>query len=61
MPDAFMGPISEMGDAVRRGVSPSVSADEAVKTLKVVDAIYASSETGGNPVAINTHAQRTVD
>jgi predicted dehydrogenase len=41
-----------MADAIRHGVSPTVSADEAVRTLKIVDAIYASSETGGEAVAI---------
>jgi predicted dehydrogenase len=52
MPDAFVGPISEIAAVIRHGVLPTVTADEAVRTLKVVDAIYASSEAGGRVLAI---------
>ena len=46
IPDAFAGPISELADAIlRRGVL-TVDGLNALRNLEIVEAVYASSESG---------------
>ena len=51
MPDAFAGPISEIGNAILDGVPPTVDGANALRNLEVVEAVYASSAAGcGIPI-----------
>jgi predicted dehydrogenase len=46
IPDAFLGPMGSVMDAVATGSAPRTSARDNVGTLRLVEAIYASMETG---------------
>jgi len=46
MPDAFAGPIAEMGDAILDGSLPTVDGENALRNLEMVEAVYASSIAG---------------
>jgi predicted dehydrogenase len=52
IPDAFAGPISEIAEAVVNKRPPTVSAIDAVKTMKLIEAIYESSANEGRLVAL---------
>jgi predicted dehydrogenase len=46
IPDAFLGPMGSVMEAVATGTPPRTSARDNVGTLRLVEAIYASMETG---------------
>jgi predicted dehydrogenase len=46
VPDAFLGPMASLLDHVGGGPVPVTSAHDNVRTLELVDAIYASQATG---------------
>lgn len=46
IPDAFVGPIGELVDAIRYGRKPTVSGQEHLKTLRLVEAVYDSATAG---------------
>ncbi len=46
IPDAFMGPISELVCAVQGGASPTTTGDNHLKTLALVDAVYKAAAEG---------------
>ncbi len=52
MPDAFAGPISEMGGAILDDALPTVDGANALRNLEIVEAVYASS-TAGRGIAID--------
>jgi len=45
-PDAFIGPMSSLMDAITHGIEPETSGEDVVGTLRVLEAIRTSSETG---------------
>jgi predicted dehydrogenase len=45
-PDAFIGPMSSLLDAVSNDSEPETSARDVIRTLRVLDAIRISAETG---------------
>jgi predicted dehydrogenase len=46
IPDAFLGPMGSVMDAVATGTPPRTSARDNIATLRLVEAIYASMHTG---------------
>jgi predicted dehydrogenase len=46
IPDAFVGPISELVEAIRGGPEPSTSGHDHLRTLALVEAIYTSAGSG---------------
>jgi predicted dehydrogenase len=45
-PDAFLGPMSSLMDAITTGAEPETSGEEVLGTLRLLDAIRTSHETG---------------
>jgi predicted dehydrogenase len=46
IPDAFLGPVGSLLRAIAEGGEPETSARDNLRTLRVVEALYASGETG---------------
>jgi predicted dehydrogenase len=46
IPDAFLGPVGSLLRAIADGGEPETSARDNLRTLRVVDALYRSGETG---------------
>lgn len=59
LPDAFLGPMASLLAAVAGGPPPRTSADDNVRTLSVVEAIYRSIRTGTAqaPVGVRQESQ----
>jgi predicted dehydrogenase len=46
VPDAFLGPVGSLLRAMRDGGEPESSARDNLRTLRLVEALYRSGETG---------------
>ena len=46
IPDAFIGPVGSLLRAIAEGGEPETSARDNLETLRIVEALYASGETG---------------
>ena len=46
IPDAFAGPISELAEAILHRGLPTIDGVNALRNLEIVEAVYASSESG---------------
>lgn len=46
IPDAFVGPMADLQDAIAGGRAPLTSAEDNLRTLQVVQAAYRSAEAG---------------
>ncbi len=52
IPDAFLGPVGSLLRAMAEGGEPETGARDNIETLRVVEALYASGETG-QVIALN--------
>ena len=46
IPDAFIGPVRSLLAAIAAGGEPETSARDNLRTLKIIEALYRSGETG---------------